>query len=171
MRAGSLDALKSAGRDGRVFARHNGVYVNGKLAWPAGSIDRDWWRHARDGDAAADRIVIPLSLIEGTVVEGTAIGVEVEEAALLNLFATPSAPTQKAPRHGGRKPHPDRDVILDHHKALLIDVADQRNAAAKTVKWVESEKKAGRLTGSAPHPDTIRAWYRRDKKASRLKAG
>jgi hypothetical protein len=91
-RAGSLDALMPALRDGRVFARHGGLYVNGGPAVPAGSISQSWWaaNTARDIDPEANRAVFVMDLLGGPL-PMVAIGIEVEGGPPLRRFTEPEA--------------------------------------------------------------------------------
>jgi hypothetical protein len=91
-RAGSLDALMPALRDGRVLARHGGLYVNGGPAAPAGSISPSWWaaNTVRDIDPEANRAVFVMDLLGGPL-PMVAIGIEVEGGPLLRLFPEPEA--------------------------------------------------------------------------------
>jgi hypothetical protein len=87
--AGSVDALVAALREGRVFARHGGLYCNGSPWRSADLIPCTWWvaSVARDIRPEAGQAVFVMDLI-GVSIPVTAIAIEVEPAGLFAAFRT-----------------------------------------------------------------------------------
>lgn len=97
-RAGSLEALLPPLRDGRILAY-------GELsAWPGGGqvktpnphIPPRWWRddNIRSINSVAGRVIFKPDFFDVL-----AIGIELEEAAVLSLFSKPPAASGRKPLH------------------------------------------------------------------------
>jgi hypothetical protein len=88
--AGSVDALVAALREGRVFARHGGLYVNGAPWRPGNFIPSDWWtaNAVRDIDPKAGRATWIMDVL-GVPIPVVVVGIEVEPAALSAVFPIP----------------------------------------------------------------------------------
>jgi hypothetical protein len=117
-RAGTFEALLPHLREGRIPARHNGIYYwpeGGALSGP-GDIDPGLWAKARfEPDIEQVRLTtikVPLYGGRERVRHVIAIGIEFERASVDSLFPIAIV---SAPRHaGGRDPDHDWEGAARH---------------------------------------------------------
>jgi hypothetical protein len=160
-RAGSLEALLPHLREGRILARHKGLFT-----WPEarpksgpGNIRPEWWANARV-DPATGRVILttPGSRITSagrpppppTIREVFAIGIELEGAAVETLFpvATVSAPLKPPGRKSGAKPSPVWQQIFDYFDPLVASKGKFHSlgsAASSVEAWLREDKRRVKL--------------------------
>jgi hypothetical protein len=143
-RAGALETLLSPLWEGRILARHGGLYVRstgGPVKTTSPHIPSAWWKHARDIDPKAGRAIFPMDFFEVL-----AIGIELEAAAVEALWPKPPG------RKRGAKPLPVWPKVFAHLDAEVTangrfpSLAAAADAAAL---WLKDHKFA------VPDPRTI----------------
>jgi hypothetical protein len=141
--AGSLDALTRVLREGSVFARHNGLYQNGRIWRPGAPIASSWWAESavRDINPEAGRATFVMDVL-GVSVPLVAIGIEVERAALFAVF--PAPPSEKSDAADGHDPEAQRSPLRAAN--LTPEFPDNTSGRIAQTLWEISPKgRCGRV--------------------------
>jgi hypothetical protein len=143
-RAGSVEALRPHLHDGRILARHKGVYTLPGVTPKMVEHDRipaGWWRTAHDIEAATGRAQFTGVRVKIGLYEVLAVGIEVERAAVEALWPTPP----KVPgRKRGAKPSKVWQQIFDHFDPIVASKGKfptLGSAATSVETWLENNNK------------------------------
>lgn len=145
-RAGSFEVLRPHLRNGRIPARHNGIYYwpeGGQLSGP-GELDPGFWAKARFEPDVIEQVIlttikVPLYGGPERVRRVIAFGTEVERAAV------ESAPLKPPRRKSGTKPSKVWQQIFVHFDRLVArdgKFPSVYSAASSVEEWLKKNNKS-----------------------------